>query len=321
MHLPLLFFFASLSSKATTVVYQNFDSLVKKSDLVIAGKVVEVEYLPHSKYDSRIFTTLVISNASVLNGDGENHQSENFTIRYEGGVVDVYEEGKLVGYVKHGIEGMPSFSVNEEVILFIGPNGNSGIPFVGMNQGVFRVSKDGNMLDANNEVIAGLEEGDLLVNSSVGPITKHTRMLINGKEEDAGQPTLVSSDSPQKITKTSFLNEMRTQTPSFKQFSRADMVAAVQSTIRQNLRLKASGLETQSDTPKGKVSFYIDYSSAQTSDGEAMVPAKINKNKAAEEAEWQASHTPIQGKYIEGIGHEPLQNPLTANALKAGEEK
>lgn len=140
------------STLATTLAYKNFDSLVDEADGVIHGIVTDVESVKNKPGDINTFITISI--IEVIVG---SYSDPSITIRQKGG---------RVGYEGVSIHGSPKFSVNDEVILFIRGNGQYMVPFVGWEQGVFKVKSSSgvgkSVFDSNGNKILSFKESNLV---------------------------------------------------------------------------------------------------------------------------------------------------------------
>jgi hypothetical protein len=125
MAIALIMF--AIDANASVFRYKNFDQLVDDSDGVIQGVVEKTEAL---FIGTEIFTDVTIKVDDILKG---SYDKPLFVIRVIG--------GELNG-VGQRISGIPTFQVNEEVILFIEGNGKYKLPFAGGTQGIFFLEGD-----------------------------------------------------------------------------------------------------------------------------------------------------------------------------------
>lgn len=120
------FLVASVSAWATTLIALDVPGLTQASDVVLRGRVTKVE--PQWSGDkARIFTVAHIDVLQAIKGDG-------------GKVAQVTQPGGEIGDVGQHVAGVATFTVGEEVVLFLERRG----PFftvTGMVQGKFTVER------------------------------------------------------------------------------------------------------------------------------------------------------------------------------------
>ncbi len=114
---------------ATSVLNVNFDRLSQIARHVISGQVVSIN--PERGTNGYIYSNVSIR---VDRAVPQQLAGAEYTFKMIGGVMD----GKRMF-----IEGMPQFTVGQEVVLFLNANESSVLgPTVGVWQGVFFVEKD-----------------------------------------------------------------------------------------------------------------------------------------------------------------------------------
>jgi hypothetical protein len=119
----------AVSANATILPKKNFDELLKESDGIVMGTVSDMQS-QYAGTSRDIVTHVTLSNLTVLHGQ---FNAPQLVLRMDGGNVS--------GDIVH-IEGSPSFSLQDRVIVFVKGNGSAMVPFVGWTQGVFRVFRD-----------------------------------------------------------------------------------------------------------------------------------------------------------------------------------
>lgn len=123
-------FLAPQAANATTVRKLTFDQLVKKADVIVTGKVLEIENKMIEVNDEKIpYTLVTISTDDVLKG---SLQGEEYTFKMRGGRYPGENR-----YYKIG--GMPTFERGQEVCLFLKDNSKLYSPIVGFFQGRFNL--------------------------------------------------------------------------------------------------------------------------------------------------------------------------------------
>jgi hypothetical protein len=125
----LLFFVHGIQAHATTLIYKNFDDLVREADGIVTGTVRSIE----SQYDleNEISTLVTLDQLNVLHG---SYDQATLSIRLKGGQIGTE--------ILH-IAGVPRFQPGDRVLLFLRTkNANAMVPVVGWTQGVFRVITD-----------------------------------------------------------------------------------------------------------------------------------------------------------------------------------
>src|SRR5205085_1299911 len=115
---------------ATTVRRKNFDQLVQEADMVAIGRVQNVHSLPTADRQY-VYTYVTVGELDIMKG---NYDESQITLRMDGG--DVGDGRRLV------VPGIPRFSFNDQVVIFVKGNGQSICPFVGWEQGLLRVARD-----------------------------------------------------------------------------------------------------------------------------------------------------------------------------------
>lgn len=126
--LSLLFLLPIPNLYATTLIYQSFEQIVQKAEEIFEGKVV----LQESRYGNgkkTIYTYVTIAQIESIKG---NNPQKTKTLRFEGGCV---KDDCLT------VVGMPTFEIDERVILFQkgGLTDQTICPLVGWPQGKFSV--------------------------------------------------------------------------------------------------------------------------------------------------------------------------------------
>lgn len=122
---------AGLSAQVNATVAKplSFDGLVKSSDLVAHGFVVEQWAEAPEGLPGMVYTYTVVELAQVLKGE----QTKRMTLRQIGGT--------LGGYTVK-LSGVPHFELGAEVVVFAGRDDpNSPYVSVGLAQGVFFVKR------------------------------------------------------------------------------------------------------------------------------------------------------------------------------------
>lgn len=166
----IVFMFLAAPVHATTVLYQNFDDLVDKSEVVLKGRVKNKESFKNN--EGGIFTYVTLDNIEVISGD---YNEKEYIMLLEGGDV---------GAEIQEIPGTPEFEDGERVILFVSGNGKSPVPLVGWSQGLFRVKK---AQDTNQDIVTD-SNGNRIFAIEGNAVKKENRFNdsanILGKKED-----------------------------------------------------------------------------------------------------------------------------------------
>lgn len=117
------------SAHATTVPAMDVDVLATFASHIVTGNVRHIE----SRWEGKVITTdVLIEVERCYKGDCE---ARDLTVRVLGGAAE--------GYVMH-VDGMASFSLGEQVLLFLDPVGASApgkVRTVGLAQGKFRIEQ------------------------------------------------------------------------------------------------------------------------------------------------------------------------------------
>lgn len=133
-------FMVASTAQATVAKALNFDELVKQSDIVIHGWVVEQWTEAPDGLPGIIYTHTVVEVASALKGVSE----ERVEIRQIGGELDGYSVR---------LSGSPHFHLGTEVVVFAGRD-NEEAPFasVGLAQGVFYVQRRDDHIEVTRDL-------------------------------------------------------------------------------------------------------------------------------------------------------------------------
>jgi hypothetical protein len=156
----LVAFMTALNGAAAVLIHKTFNDLVGEADAVLAGTVTDKQSV-WADDKSTIYTFVTLSGLEVL--DGEWAQTE-FTLRLEGGEVE--DAGEKKGLK---IPGIPEFTIDERVIVFIKDNTQEVCPLVGWHQGILRLKRDAitnetRLYTLDDNEIEGIDEaGDFLV--------------------------------------------------------------------------------------------------------------------------------------------------------------
>jgi len=196
--------FAVNSAYATTVPYSNFDQLIEKSDHIVKGIVKDVRSKKH-KETGNFYTVVKLKRASIIDDTGEKRTWRLVKLRYEGGVVDIIENGQKVGEEGMTLSGTPEFVVGEEVIIFVRKNGRAKMPITGWQQGIFKISKTGTISNYSGLPVVGLQGSDVMLKTENGIVSSNAasspvgRAVLSSKLEkpellysEGGEDTLVS---------------------------------------------------------------------------------------------------------------------------------
>jgi hypothetical protein len=121
---------AALPVSSTTVTAPTFDELVRRSELVIVGRVVATRSAwVDSRSGRSIVTDVTVSIEQTLKGPTYAERSLEFL-------------GGTVGEDTLRVDGMPEFQVGERAVLFLNEAGRPASPVVGFMYGWFRIVQD-----------------------------------------------------------------------------------------------------------------------------------------------------------------------------------
>lgn len=113
---------------ATTVLKKSFPNLVHEADTIAVGTVTATA--TEQKQDVP-YTLVTFTNLDILKGDDTLTE---LTLRILGGPG---EDGLILN-----IAGVPEFALGDRMVVFVVGNETQAVPFVGMWQGVYRVTFD-----------------------------------------------------------------------------------------------------------------------------------------------------------------------------------
>lgn len=207
--LMLLGLLTSIQAFATTIVYKNFDDLVKEADGIVSGRVASIQ----SQYnaDHEIYTFVTFDQLDVLGG---SFQGPSLTLRFKGGQVD-NNISQIVG--------SPEFSLNEQVVLFVQGNGQSMVPVVGWTQGVFRVAQDSSgqqvIHDHEGNRVLGIRASQVMTDMNAQPVAhivgQQHRNFVSTMSENKGSEGTADNNAqalPSTTARAAALKAMPTMT-------------------------------------------------------------------------------------------------------------
>jgi hypothetical protein len=133
--------------EAVVAVDKTFRELVQQADTIVVGAVVDTQSLQLG--DGPIVTDVYLDISMVLKGRAERR----LVLRLLGG---------KVGDIEVRIEGAPTFRAGQEALLFVRGNFIEMLPFVGVQQGVFRLASGSSfeargVLDWRGRPVVGIE--------------------------------------------------------------------------------------------------------------------------------------------------------------------
>ena len=114
------------SASATTVIKMELPQLVQESDTIVQGRVGQV----YSQWDAAkkvIFTYVFVNVEDAVKGD----RRSAVTIRQLGGTI---------GGMNMSVVGMPKFTQDDDVLLFLNSNNDGTYDVVGLGQGKYMVA-------------------------------------------------------------------------------------------------------------------------------------------------------------------------------------
>ncbi len=117
---------AAVTAQASLAVPASVEDLARSSDAVVRGRVVSLQ-ARRSSDGRRISTYAEVETAGVWRGAAPAH-------------VTVVVPGGVVGRIGQRVDGAPTFSEGEEVVLFLGKTDGRFFRVHGLGQGKFSVS-------------------------------------------------------------------------------------------------------------------------------------------------------------------------------------
>ena len=121
----LCVFIGATSAHPSTALKLSFEGLVGEADLIVKGRVEELN--TRQTYDQRSITTLVTVSVK------QQFKGAKFSL------VTIEQLGGSAGDVALGVPGQPEFSLGEDVILFLKRQRSGRFKVVGGKQGKFTV--------------------------------------------------------------------------------------------------------------------------------------------------------------------------------------
>jgi hypothetical protein len=113
---------------AATVRILSFETLIERSERVVYGRVVGIRPV----WDEETRTIWTQTELQVLDAPKGNAVS----------TVVITEPGGIIGNVGHLLPGVPVFSMNDEVVVFLYAAERNRLRVMGLCQGVFSVGRD-----------------------------------------------------------------------------------------------------------------------------------------------------------------------------------
>jgi hypothetical protein len=167
---------------ATSVLYQSIDNLVTESENIVVGTVFNIKSRKYQNGD--VWTVVKLKNASEITENGMVPVRGVVHVRYYGGVIELKEKGEVVGQEYLMAEGTPEFVEGEEVALFLRGNGVNQMPFIGWEQGVFRV-KNNQVSNKSSQSVIDIVNGHAVFKSL--PNKRKNMPTINGSDGGADE--------------------------------------------------------------------------------------------------------------------------------------
>lgn len=130
--------------------------LMQQAELVVAGKVVDIQYKDAEDGTPHTFVTYALSD--VIAGRPDDKQ---ITLRFMGGR---QQKGDVIRYLD--VSESPDFHVGETDVLFVRKNNTSFCPLVECSKGRFRI-RDGVLATEDDLAIVATSEKELRVSSAV----------------------------------------------------------------------------------------------------------------------------------------------------------
>jgi hypothetical protein len=124
-----VFFLMPVALRATVLVPAEFREVVTGSDIIAYGRVSETA-AEWSDDRKRVDTLVTFQVGTYLKGG----PGETLVFRVPGGAI---------GRFRNVLVGAPQFSAGDEAVLFLNSRGRDVPSIFGLNQGVFRVTLDG----------------------------------------------------------------------------------------------------------------------------------------------------------------------------------
>lgn len=206
-------------AEATTLPYKSIDNLVQESDGVVSGTVAKVEA---KNFNGDIHTYIVLNDVTSIAG---NYREKELTLIQDGGFAD--GQGLY-------ITGTPNFQPGEKVVAFVKGNGVQKVPFVGWEQGVFKVARNQQtgseeMLDSlGNRVFSVTARGnvekeqafkgeaEIFVSQEQSEVLSKENIGVGG-HDDHGQPSAPRAEQPKRSTlrMEQFVREVKSRAKSF----------------------------------------------------------------------------------------------------------
>jgi len=145
-------------ASAITPVKKTFADLVGQAEFILVGAISDARSLQLS--EGAIVTDLTLDIRQSVKGD--RPAGTSLILRVLGG---------KVGDVELVVDGAPALPPGQTVLLFIRGNMSEMFPFVGVQQGVFRVQRDSpagidRVFDWRGNQVTGVRDGEVMVEQS-----------------------------------------------------------------------------------------------------------------------------------------------------------
>lgn len=161
---------------STTLIKVTFDRLVRDSDFIFIGDVIDISYRWGDRCRT-VNTYVTFGNIEVLTN---NYYENSFTLKFTGGQKGPY---------RLEVPGIPLFEIGQRSVIFARSktNGSALCPLVGWCQGRFGVFKDQEtgidaVYDDAGNLVTGIDNFDIqkkYLNNRNNPLNKLTKNDFN----------------------------------------------------------------------------------------------------------------------------------------------
>ncbi|MEL7477841.1 MAG: hypothetical protein AAGJ17_02945 [Pseudomonadota bacterium] len=229
MKFKFLFFVLvfSFSTHGTVLFNMSIEELVEESSYVVSGVVESSDPID---VNGNIYTIVSIGNASFITELGQLAAKDSVKIKVIGGEIPIIEDGIEVGIDGQYVDGAPEFTVGEEVVVFINKDAGSLSSVTGLNQGLFRIDSNNQVLNHNYQNVLSLNSGIITSENS------HQHDNISSESLNDNDVYIIASDGGDDLPSETLDQVPDPTLPPLLPIDRSVLVSSIVE-IRTNLNL------------------------------------------------------------------------------------
>lgn len=205
----------------------SIEELVEESSYVVSGVVESSDPID---VNGNIYTIVSIENASFITELGQLAAKDSVKIKVIGGEIPIIEDGIEVGIDGQYVDGAPEFTVGEEVVVFINKDAGSLSSVTGLNQGLFRIDSNNQVLNHNYQNVLSLNSGIITSENS------HQHDNISSENLNDNDVYIIASDGGDDLPSETLDQVPDPTLPPLLPIDRSVLVSSIVE-IRTNLNL------------------------------------------------------------------------------------